>query len=869
MSALKCACKQIYPIEHIHVAVKFLIALILFLTPQQTEAADTVLEREINDYLKSCLSLIDTALDKCKVGKKCNTEISQIKKIGDPLKTSFLLLNDGFKEREKSITTLGQIALKRHHVMADGYRRSLNEYFALIDSLLPQADPGIQISTLKRLQSSLGKVLHKKQRPILGSLPYRNLNYPVKESASTAPIVPAYRGGNKTVAPDDLRGSPESPVDMDIAVLAQTLNWSPVEIYEYVKNSIETEWYWGSMKGAVETLRQQSGNDADQAALLVALLRASGFPARYVRGTIEFFPGIDKVKNLTGIDDPNAIAVFFQKAGIPFKPVISGGRIINFQIEHIWVEAQIPYSNYRGAIIDEHGKTWLGLDTSIKVNDYQYSGKYDIAKNLSMADLRDEFISSIEFQEPLEFLKTKIQNHLGSRPELFYGDLLRKRTLQAEAMNILPASLQFDQKRITHEYTALPDELKHKIKLTAHDKNNAELLKIILNVQDVSNRRVELSYEPETIDDQQIINSYGGLDNTPSYLVKLRPVVKVDDERMIVAKDGLPMGEDCSLKIDLITPNGTETSTGMHIAGNLSVLGIVAQKTAELKIIAPDDKGAAQLLYEEAINYVNRWNRAEDELTALLQLNAVRPTATVVIAGGVIDVTYLLDQPHGYEWKGIYLDARVRTINVQPAASGADGRQKIFMQLSALHGSVLENKTIEDDFKVDSVSTAKLMQICNQQTVSLVSINKENIAALLPTLPVDKNVKQDIANAINQDLIVKIPNQAMVYQDWQGSGYIKENPETGEAGYMLSGMIAGGMTAWSADKWPGDFAQRLENPYSESPVYSPAGDIYIQKITAGDLQKGTVGKQLSFPFQVYVYTIDKKPSRKNRLQKRI
>lgn len=72
------------------------------------------------------------------------------------------------------------------------------------------------------------------------------------------------------------------------------------------------------MKGAEETLRQKSGNDCDQATLLIALLRASGFPSRYVRGTIEFLAGgrdgmpIEKVKNLTGIDDPWKIAEFFQ-----------------------------------------------------------------------------------------------------------------------------------------------------------------------------------------------------------------------------------------------------------------------------------------------------------------------------------------------------------------------------------------------------------------------------------------------------------------------------------------------------------------------------------------------------------------------------
>ncbi len=49
--------------------------------------------------------------------------------------------------------------------------------------------------------------------------------------------------------------------------------------------------------------------------------------------------------------------------------------------------------------------------------------------------------------------------------------------------------------------------------------------------------RYALSYEPETVEDQETIDSYGGLDNTPAYLVRLRPVLKVDGD-MISGRQG-------------------------------------------------------------------------------------------------------------------------------------------------------------------------------------------------------------------------------------------------------------------------------------------------------------------------------------------
>jgi len=59
----------------------------------------------------------------------------------------------------------------------------------------------------------------------------------------------------------------------------------------------------------------------------VALFRSAGYPARFVSGVIEFFPDIEAAYNLTGINDPFELALFFQKAGIPYEPVIRAGRL--------------------------------------------------------------------------------------------------------------------------------------------------------------------------------------------------------------------------------------------------------------------------------------------------------------------------------------------------------------------------------------------------------------------------------------------------------------------------------------------------------------------------------------------------------------
>jgi RHS repeat-associated protein len=74
---------------------------------------------------------------------------------------------------------------------------------------------------------------------------------------------------------------PSSPiaesVTPDIQALARGLENDPVRIFNYVHDHINHVLYFGSKKGAELTLLEKSGNDFDQAALLVALLRSSGY----------------------------------------------------------------------------------------------------------------------------------------------------------------------------------------------------------------------------------------------------------------------------------------------------------------------------------------------------------------------------------------------------------------------------------------------------------------------------------------------------------------------------------------------------------------------------------------------------------------
>lgn len=77
----------------------------------------------------------------------------------------------------------------------------------------------------------------------------------------------------------------------DIQNLAKTLTSKLKTDYEkgkklfnWVRDNIKYKKYRNTLRGAVKTLKAKKGNCVDQSHLLVALSRASGIPARYVKG---------------------------------------------------------------------------------------------------------------------------------------------------------------------------------------------------------------------------------------------------------------------------------------------------------------------------------------------------------------------------------------------------------------------------------------------------------------------------------------------------------------------------------------------------------------------------------------------------------
>jgi RHS repeat-associated protein len=142
-----------------------------------------------------------------------------------------------------------------------------------------------------------------------------------------------------------------------IAELARALKNDPDLIYEFVQNNIEYSPTYGALKGAWGTILDGRGNDFDQAALMVALLRQAGLTASYLYGQIRLTP--TQAANWLGTSTSNNCAAVnvLTRGGIPNTYLPSGSctSLTSIDVSHVWVQVTIGGTAY---VFDPSFKTY-------------------------------------------------------------------------------------------------------------------------------------------------------------------------------------------------------------------------------------------------------------------------------------------------------------------------------------------------------------------------------------------------------------------------------------------------------------------------------------------------------------------------------
>ncbi|HXT51150.1 MAG TPA: transglutaminase family protein, partial [Thermoanaerobaculia bacterium] len=680
---------------------------------------------------------------------------------GDPLAAALdglaaedLLVEAHFTDIEARLAALpASDALRERLVVAQArYRAHRDALFAPVGGVVAWRERQPDAEPPAAARSALAAKLVEDKGPIVPTLrshllPFGPASLAPRAPVTTPVVVPSYVGPASPVVAADLAAAPLSPLSQPIVQQAAALGYDVVKVFEFVRNQVRTEWYAGAMKGAETTLLQRAGNDVDQATLLVALLRASRTPARFVRGVVEL--PLEAVAGDLGLRDTSRVPAALRAAGVAYTPVIRGGRVAAVQVEHTWVSAYVPYTNYRGVVVDRSGETWLPLAPALKSSTWvQPTGVLRLMHYDSTAGVA-AYLAAPQAVEPLAVLRQQIEHYLATQGGLGYEAQLAKQTIVASELGMLPSTLPADVVAVTGESAQLPSSSIQRLRIVARAgtaETDAAILDVTLPVADLAGRRVTFSYLPATIDDQNAVNSWGGLDAVPAYLVRLRPQLKVAGRSVAVAPGSLEMGRPHRLELRLLAPGGDDAVSQTVIAGAYHAIGVSAQ----LAVAGADDAGladteqqAASLLAGLAVTYARRCGAAEEELASLADVVVVRPQPALALVTDAVALETLFDLPYRLAWQGVTLDSALRV--AEPVDRGAGAGAADWTRLAGLEASALERFVFEDQLQVHGVSADSGLGAARAAGQTVYSIDGANSAQLLPQLAHPAAVVAEIA----------------------------------------------------------------------------------------------------------------------------
>jgi len=131
----------------------------------------------------------------------------------------------------------------------------------------------------------------------------------------------------------------------EISQLSRGLKHDPQLIYEFVRNNIKYIPMYGLHRGATMTLLDRRGNDIEQTALLIALMREAGYTASFIYGSIQLTPA--QVDSWLGVGtDPDVLELYLGGGGLLGAVNRSGQTLLSVDLDHVWAKVNISGTDY-------------------------------------------------------------------------------------------------------------------------------------------------------------------------------------------------------------------------------------------------------------------------------------------------------------------------------------------------------------------------------------------------------------------------------------------------------------------------------------------------------------------------------------------
>jgi hypothetical protein len=395
------------------------------------------------------------------------------------------------------------------------------------------------------------------------------------------------------------------------------------------------------------------------------------------------------------------------------------------------------------------------------------------------------------------------------------GDLLGAIEIQAPSLELLPASLPGKPLVVGERASSLAPDYRHRLTVRLLDRFGlGEELRFDSSTVELAGKRLTLGYRAATAADVATIESFGGLLDTPPYLVDLTPVVSVEGTAVATGTP-VPMGTMQKLRVTFSEPDGS-TDSVEHVvaAGTYAAIGLDLQRVSDTAVEARNAKleaaraelGVTDVLYDDvmgeilnlhSLNYFLQVEAANHTTANQLDVVALKRPAEMLATyapvfafsfGAAVDVVNT----------GMNVDVRRYVVSVASRTGDRDVERDYVVTTGAF-SSLAENGIFEQLHQAPAVSAVRLIAEANNRGIPIFIIDETNADVMVPQLDVSSAVVSDILDAVAAGKQVITPQQEFTFHQWSGLGYIVLDLVSGAGAYLISGGLAGGGTADLSD----------------------------------------------------------------------
>ncbi len=566
----------------------------------------------------------------------------------------------------------------------------------------------------------------------------------------------------------DLAESDGVRLTPEIRDLAQRLG-SPERIYAYVRDNTEYSLYYGAKQNSLAVLLSRRGNNVDTATLLIALMRASGIPARYAQAQVR--ASVEDVAAWVGARKPAALEA------MTAVPLLATIRDSNVDFYHVWTEAWI-------------GNKWVSFDASFKMLDYEPGIELPVQPfdmDAFLSTQRRELASDLYVDSVRAYLNRSYPGR-GMSDVIYHGRLAPTGDrIEAPRYRVLQAM----------ESRSDLDNLRHRIMVSLIRPSDSKVL-----------LQREFSV-PRTCLQSLTLISQG----TPS-----RPMLRIDDEVAGTSTDIFASATALNFRVEYFYPGiaaADRTVIHTYTTGDVFTFGYnvaqVSEGVLQYRIdrllattggLATDPiRTLGEILHIGALRYLHRVETEARSIYEVHHMDYLPTRLDSTAAFAQLPAVSKTDRPFLVTPQRLILDANGsfvgRSVSRNTGSIPSADFNGVIQALSPML-SGLEHEIWEEIVVTPTASTVKILQYAQDKGIPVLRITPAQAPGVVPTLPIPASIKTFLLSSATAGETIIIPSQAVTYFRWTGTVYTKRTATGGVNGWFVN-QFNGGAPPKSGD----------------------------------------------------------------------